>query len=101
MSARNLRHKGENLRLQRRVQLAGWFICDHQRGTARNRLRNDYPLTLTSAELVGITRGDPLRIIEAHFLKQLQNAFLSLVAIQPQVSAQHLGNLRANPDDWI
>ena len=67
MPLTDLSHQGNNLRLKRGIELAGRFVCDHQLGTTRHRLRNYDSLPLPSTQLMRICVIDRSRPIEAKF----------------------------------
>src|SRR4029077_10375334 len=75
----NLRQERDDLCLQCRVEFAGRFIGDQERRPARDRLRNCYPLTLSTTQLMRICGVDLLRAIEAYLSKQFYDSLPSLL----------------------
>jgi hypothetical protein len=94
-------HQGNNLRLERGIELARRFVCDHQLGTARDSLCNHNSLPLPSTQLVWICAIDLARLIEADFSEQLFDARPAIAPIHVHVRSEHLRNLIADANDRI
>src|SRR5579871_6108012 len=67
VAASDSRHQSQNLGLQWRIQLARWLIGNHQVWLASDSLRDHNPLSLPSAQLMGISGCDRFRVAKAHF----------------------------------
>jgi len=90
-----------NFTSQRDIELAGRFIGDEQIWLTRDGLRNDNALTLASANLVRVRVGYSLRVVEAHFPKQIKYPFFPFFSLQGKVSSQDFFDLFPGLQDRV
>src|SRR5215469_3921022 len=85
-------HLGGGIKRRRR------FIRDHSGGLASNRLGNENSLALSSAELMGISARDALRLLPKKCLKNFARSSIELVSIAHSMCGQYSPNLLSNTD---
>src|SRR5580698_3668534 len=74
------------------VERRGWFIGNHERGTACYRLRDEDPLALPSAQFVGIRAGDAFGVRRKNRSENLAGFVVHSASIQGNVRSQNIGN---------
>src|SRR5262249_48540332 len=94
-------HETENLRLDGDVERGGRLICNQELGAAGQRNRDHYALAHAAGQLVRVFARAPTRLGDANEAEHLHHALLDLLAVQPLMQPQRLGDLAADGEDWV
>jgi hypothetical protein len=94
--ALQLGHQVEDLGLDGHVQRRGRLVGDQQLRTAGHRRGDHHPLAHAAGELVRVLAQAARRVGDAHVLQPFPGALHRVVAGEPVMQAQRLGDLLAD-----